>query len=168
MKKRYLYAILFGIPGLFVTALLTAVFLGAVAGVLWLFVYGDSRWPEAVQTLLPAAALVAFLVAWAGVLFWGYRYGSGREDGRPVERRHLLLAAGATLLPIVIVILHQYRVGNLGPPSDGERCSDFCTEQGYAASGMPARDSGERSCLCYDGKGRVVLKLPLDELPAGR
>jgi len=168
MQKRYLYAILFGIPGFFVTALLTAVLLGAAAGFLWLFVFGDSPWPETTQTLLPVAALAVFLAIWAGVVIRGYRYGKGREDGRPVERRHLLIAAGATLMPIVIVILHQYRVGNLGPPSDGERCRDYCKEQGYAQSGMPARDSGDRSCICYDKKGREVLKEPLDELPAGR
>jgi hypothetical protein len=168
MKKRYLYAILFGIPGLSVAALLTAVSLGAAAGFLWLFVFGDSPWPQAVQTLLPAVGLIVFVAAWAGISVWGYRYGIRQEDGRPVERRHLLIAAAATILPIVIVILHQYRVGNLGPKSDGERCSDYCNEQGYAASGMPPRNSGDRSCLCYDGKGRTVLKLPLASLSADR
>ena len=167
MRKRYLYSILFCIPGLFVAALLTAVSLGAAAGFLWLFVFGDSPWPQALQTLLPAVGLIVFVAAWAGIVMWGYRYGIGQEDGRPVERRHLLIAA-ATILPIVIVILHQYRVGNLGPKSDGERCSDFCTEQGYAASGMSPRDSGDCSCLCYDGKGRVVLKRPLDNLYSER
>jgi hypothetical protein len=164
MQKRYLYALLFGIPGLFVTALLTAVLLGAAAGFLWLFVFGDSPWPEATQTLFPAAGLIVFLIAWVGIIAWGYRFGIGQEDGRPIDRRHLLIAAGAILLPIVIVILHQYRVGNLGPPSDGERCSDYCREQGYAASGMPARDSGDRSCICYDGRGREALTVPLSTI----
>lgn len=168
MRKRYLYAILFGLPGLFVTALLTAVLLGAAVGVLWLFVFGDNPWPAATQTLLPAAGLLVFLALWAGIVACGYRYGKGCEDGRPVARRHLLIAAGATVLPIVILLLHQYRIGNLGPKSDGERCSDFCAEQGYAASGMPSRDSGERSCFCYDGSGRAVLTVPLTELPSGR
>ena len=44
MKKRMLYALLFGIPGILWSLLVTAILVGVLSGVLWLFVYGDSAW----------------------------------------------------------------------------------------------------------------------------
>jgi len=46
MRKRYLYALLFAIPG-FVAAFIVSTFLfGVAAGFLWLYVYGDGPGPQ--------------------------------------------------------------------------------------------------------------------------
>ncbi len=45
MKKRYLYTLLFLVPGLFVSLLITLAVFAAVFGALWLYVFGDSTWP---------------------------------------------------------------------------------------------------------------------------
>jgi hypothetical protein len=39
------------------------------------------------------------------------------------------------------------------------QCSDFCKQNGFAASGMPPRDSGENSCSCYDNSGQEVINV---------
>lgn len=168
MKNRYRYALLFAISGLALAAMAAFLLFGAAAGVLWLFVLGDDPWPVWTERLLPAIVGLVFLAIWTAIMAAGYRYGQAREDGRPVPRRHLLIAAGATLLPILLLVLYQLRVGNLGPKSDSLHCSDYCRDRGYAGSGMPARDSEDRSCLCYDAAGNEVLKVPLDTFAPGR
>jgi len=47
MKKRYSYALLFGIPGFFVSAAITiTLFVFSVSlGILWLYVFGDNPFP---------------------------------------------------------------------------------------------------------------------------
>jgi len=45
----------------------------------------------------------------------------------------------------------------------------LCTAKGYSGSGMPPRDSGTRTCSCYDAEGREAVKAPLEETsPGGR
>jgi len=168
MNNRIRYALLFGVPGFFLATLAALVLFGGAAGFLWLFVFGDDPWPAATQTFLPAVFLSVFLASWAGIIACGYRYGKRHAADPHLDRRHLLIAAAATLVPILVVILHQYRVGNLGPKSDSLLCSDYCRDRGYAGSGMPARDSGDRSCLCYDASGNEVLKIPLAALSVDR
>jgi hypothetical protein len=63
MKKCMLYALLFGIPGILWSLLVTAILVGVLSGVLWLFVYGDSAWSQAAGELLSMAFLPARLCA---------------------------------------------------------------------------------------------------------
>ena len=97
MKKRYFYALLFGIPGFFV-----------------------------------------------------------------LNKSHILISGGLTLMFILFIVLQQLSVGNQGPKSAEVICSDFCSERGYSGSGMPPRDSGDNTCSCYDSFGNEALKVPLD------
>jgi len=166
MKKRYLYSLLFGIPGLFVALIAAFVAFGIGAGVLWIFVFGDNPWPPAVDTMLPVISLVVFVAAWAAITIFGYFYGRGMEDVVGLNKTHVLISIGATIAPIAVIVLHQFSVGNLGPPSDGARCSDYCRHAGYSASGMPPKDSGDRSCICFDDGGREVVRRPIDRLDA--
>ena len=166
MKKRYFYALLFGIPGFFVALIAAFVAFGIGAGVLWIFVFGDNPWPPAVDSILPVMALVVFVAAWAAITIFGYFYGRGMEDVAGLNKAHVLISVGATIAPIAVIVLHQFSVGNLGPPSDGARCSDYCRHEGYSASGMPPKDSGDRSCICFDGGGREVFRKPIDRLDA--
>ena len=68
---------------------------------------------------------------------------------------------------VLLIVMQQLSVGNIGPKSDSVLCSDFCVQKGYAGSGMPPINSGDRSCSCFDSSGREVLKVPMDSIDPG-
>jgi hypothetical protein len=164
MKKRYVYTLLFGIPGLAVSLLVSLAVFGAMAGFLWLFVYGDDPWPRTTNQILPAVFVLTFAALWAVCLVAGYLTGKRFERSPGVNRKHILASAGATVLPVVLLMLHQFGVGNIGPKSDTALCSEFCLDRGYAGSGMPPRDSGMRTCFCLDGSGAVAVTESLESI----
>jgi len=59
------------------------------------------------------------------------------EHNPQLNKSHILTSSGLTLLFILLIILQQFSVGNLGPKSDGLVCSDYCSLNGYSGSGMP-------------------------------
>ena len=77
MKKRYLYALLFGIPGFFLAGIVSLFVFGAVLGFLWLFVFGDNPWPLTPESVLSVLLVLTFLILWIGSIFAGYRVGIG-------------------------------------------------------------------------------------------
>lgn len=164
MKKRYLYALLFGVPGFFVAVIATVIIFGAVAGVLWLFIFGDNPWPSFTDPVLTILGIGTFLVFWLGLIWLGYWMGGRLESDLSVNRNHVLLSAGLTLLFILFIVAQQFSVGNLGPKSDSVLCSEYCYQQGYSGSGMPPPDSGERTCSCYDASGNEAIKIPLESI----
>lgn len=167
MKKRYLYLLLFGIPGLFVAGIISIFALGAFTGLLWLFVFGDNPWPVSAETILAVLFVVVFLFLWAGIIFVGYWTGRRLETDLALNRTHVFISAGLTLLFLLFMVLYQWRVGNLGPQSDSALCSEFCIQHGYSGSGMPPETSGDRTCSCYDDSGIEALRIPLDHLEPG-
>ena len=167
MKKRYLYALLFGIPGFFVAGMIALFVFGAVMGGLWLFVFGDNTWPFSMDILLSVLLVVVFLLLWVGFITLGFVIGKRLEKDTTWHWKHVLVSGAVTLLFILFIILQQWSVGNLGPKSDSALCSDYCTRQGYSASGLPPLNSGDRSCSCYDNAGDEALKVPLDKINPG-
>lgn len=164
MKKRYLYALLWAVPGLFIAGTATMILFGMLLGVLWLFVFGDNAWPSATQPVLAILAIVTFLAVWVGLTWLGYRMGARLENEHSMNRKHVLFSAGVTLLFILYILFQQWSVGNLGPRSDSLICSDFCVQRGYSGSGMPPGDSGERICSCYDESGDEAITVPLESI----
>ena len=164
MKKRYFYALLFGIPGLFVAGITSIVFFGGLVGILWTFVFGDNSWPAAIQIIVSILFLLVSLVLWIGFLIAGYLIGRRLETDPVLNRHHVLISGGLTLLFILLIVLYQWNIGNLGPNSDSMLCNDFCTQHGYPGSGMPPGNSGNRMCSCYDDSGNEVWTIPLDHL----
>jgi hypothetical protein len=55
MKKRYIYGLLFGIPGFFISLIISAGVFGFAAGILWLYVFGDNPWPAGTSRTLGAS-----------------------------------------------------------------------------------------------------------------
>lgn len=164
MKRRYIYLLLFGLPGLFVSAIISLAVFGAAAGVLWLFVYGDSPWPASSGTVLALLFALVFLTVWTASLVIGYSFGKRREKDPVLERRHVLVSLGATLGVALLIVLYQLRVGNIGPRPDSVLCSDFCAERGSSASSMPPRDSGERTCSCLDQFGNTIIIVTIESI----
>ena len=163
MKKRYLYSLLFGIPGFFVSVIISFVVFGAVAGIFWIFIFGDNPWPSSTEIILPILFALTFLIVWITSITIGFVTGKKLEKDLILNKKHILVSGGLTVVFILFIVLHRLSVGNIGPKSDDIRCADFCSQKGYSGSGMPPKDSGERTCSCYDS-GREVIKIPLDSI----
>ncbi len=164
MKKRYLYSLLFGVPGFFVSLLIAFVIFGIAAGFLWLYVFGDDPWPSSTEKILPILFILSFLGLWSASIIVGFVIGKNLEEESELNKQHIMVSVGVTIIPIVLMILYQWRVGNIGPKSDSVLCSEYCRDKGYSGSGMPALNSGEKSCSCFDSHGKEVIKTPMEEV----
>ena len=164
MKKRYLYALLFGLPGLFIAGLAGIFGFAALTGFLWLYVFGDNPWPAYIGPILATLFVLTVLVLWLVFIVLGFFTGRRLEKDAAPNRTHILISAGLTLAFLLFVVIQQWSVGRLGPQPDSVLCSDFCSMHGHAGSGMPPAISGDRTCSCYDSAGNEVLRIPLDHL----
>ena len=168
MRKRYLYVLLFAVPILLASTVVAFVVFGGAAGFMWLFVAGDEKWPAATDTILVAL----FVLALAGsVVLLGYRAyvaGKAQEDDPTFRTRPALVAGGVTALLVLGIVSYQWRVGNIGPKSDGVVCSEFCASKGFMGSSMPPRDAGAPTCTCMDAQGRAGATVPMQGLRATR
>jgi hypothetical protein len=166
MKRRYTYLVLFGIPGFLVAAIASMAILGAMAGIFWIFVFGDNAWPAWAEYALIALFYLVLLALWIPTLVWGFRTGKRREGQPGSSASHVLISAAIAVALILAAILYEWSVGNIGPKPDSVRCSEFCQSKGYAISSMPPRNTGDRSCNCLDATGHAVLTVPLDRIDA--
>ena len=164
MPKRYVYALLFGLPGLFIAGIIAILLFGFVAGVFWIFLFGDNPWPAPAGLILSILFVVVFLILWTGFILFGYWIGKRLEGDAALNRSHVLLSAGLTLFFILFILFYQWNVGNLGPDSESVLCSEFCSQHGYAGSGISPQISENRTCSCYDDTGNEALTIPLDHL----
>lgn len=164
MKKRYLYSLLFGIPGFFVSVMISLFVFGAMTGILWIFVFGDNPWPSWTGAMFPVLLAFTFLMVWSGIISIGFSIGRKLENDPAVNHRHALISGALTILLILFMVLQQWSVGNLGPKADSVICSDFCAQKGYSGSGMPPQNSGDRGCSCFDNSGNEALIVPLDDI----
>jgi|WetSurMetagenome_2_1015567.scaffolds.fasta_scaffold42254_5 hypothetical protein len=164
MQKRILYSILFGVPGL-VLALEVAWLVAALtAGILWLAVYGDDPWPASINTPIFVLLALVFLTVWLSLAAIGFMVGKLLEKVPGLNKSHILVSAGVTLALILLILFQQGRIGNIGARSESTLCSNYCSQNGYNASSLPARNTGDRSCSCLDAVGHAVLTVPLDSL----
>lgn len=164
MKKRYIYSLLFGIPGLFVAGIIAIILFGGLAGILWLYVFGDDPWPSFVEQLTSVVFVLVVLAIWIAFILLGYVVGRRLEDDPGVSRTHVLISAGVTVMLLLLMFIQQWSAGVLGPRSDSRLCSDFCVQHGYSASGLPPENSSDAICSCYDDSGNEALRIPLDHL----
>lgn len=167
MKKRYLYSLLFGIPGLFVAGIISILVFGGLMGILWIFVFGDNPWPPFAETIVSILFVLVALILWLGFLGLGYITGKRLEKDPAVNKNHVLISGALTLLFIFLIVFQQWSVGNLGPKSDTVLCSDFCARHGYSGSGMQPETSFHKLCSCYDDSGNEVMTVPLDIIATG-
>ena len=164
MQKRYLYTLMFGVPGFFLALLFAFWVLSAVVGGMCVFLFGDDPWPETVVRLLPVFFGMVLLAVWVLVMVRGYLFGQKQETVEGFNRTHLGVAVALTILPLLLILFQQWGVGNFGPQSDGQLCSDFCLERGYNGSGMPPRISGDRTCFCLDDNGQEAIRIPVVDI----
>lgn len=141
MHRGWVYVLLSAFPALLVAGIAAVALFGAAAGALWLFAFGDKPRPQAAETALGVGFGAAWLSLWLA----------------------LLAALGVTVGAAGVIVLHQWSVGNMGPVSDSERCSNFCDRKGFPGSSMPPRMTGLATCSCVDAQGREALTAPLAE-----
>ena len=164
MRRRHLYVLMFSVPGLLAALFVAFAAFGAAAGMLWLFVYGDETWPPVAEPVLVAIFLLTAAGSWMLLMWAAYAFGRRAEEGESLHRGHVVGAALATIALPLVALLHQWKVGNIGAPSEGEACIDFCTAKGFSASVMPPRDSAKHTCSCLDTQGREAVTVPLGEI----
>lgn len=164
MKKRHIYSLLFGIPGLFVAGIIAVALFGGLAGILWLYVHGDDPWPSYTGQVISILFVLAVLGIWIAFTALGYIVGRRLEHDPMLNRGHILISAGVTVIFLLLMVFHQWSVGTIGPRSESALCSDFCVQHGYSGSGVPPQTPGDRTCSCYDSSGSEALVVPLDSL----
>lgn len=114
MKARFSYLLAFLLPSAMLASIAAVVSVGVGAGVAWLFVYGDTSWPDAAERMIMALAVVVGLTSFATLLSASYLYGKRQELLGGLNRWHIAVAlASAVLLP-ALVLLRQYQIGALG------------------------------------------------------
>ena len=166
MPRGLLHVLVFALPALLVSGIGAFALFGAAAGALWLIAFGDNPWPQAAQDALGLGFAAAWLALWLALLALAFMFGRSRQGTSALPARDLLAAVGATLVALGLAALHQYSVGNLGPPSPGEACATFCRHKGFAGSSMPPRNAGNPACGCIDAKGREAMTVPIAEAMA--
>lgn len=167
MKRRYAYVLLFAVPTLLLSVIAAAAAAGLMLGVLWLFVFGDSPWPAWTGGAIAVVAATTAAVLWTAQLAVAQIVGKAQEGRASLPRRHVAVAVGSTLLLILVIVL-RLTSGGRGVTTDTVRCGDFCREAGFAASSMPPRDSGDRTCTCYDAQGRPATTTSLGAIDRSR
>jgi hypothetical protein len=104
VKLRNLYWLVGLLWGLAIGVMAGIQGAGAAAGGLWLFVYGDSRWPESAGWIILAAGGLAATVAFAVVLIVALNHAS-RLDTLPVAQQRAGRRRGWVLVGLAPVIL---------------------------------------------------------------
>lgn len=165
MKKRYIYILLFGVPGFFIALIAAFLVFGFFAGVFWIFMFGDDTWPSYTGVILTTILIITFLIVWGAVIWAGFSTGKKLENSPELNTSHVLISVVLTFIFVFVIVLQQLSVGNLGPKPDSLVCGRYCSHNGYSSSGMPPLDSGDRTCTCYDDFGNEVIQIPLDEIP---
>lgn len=159
---------LFVLPGAFISLILSSLATGATAGVFWVFIFGDNSWPDYAGKILTAVYGIGLVGGFLASLALGYSTGKKHEVDSELNKRHVLISIILTFVPLLIIVLHQWSVGNIGKKHDSIICIDYCLEQGYSSSGMPPKDSGDESCICYADNGEEVIKRPIKEIPPAK
>jgi hypothetical protein len=89
---------------------------------------------------------------WIAILSMAYVAGNAQETRPSLDTTHVALSVGATVVLLGLIAARLWGVG-LADQSDSATCADYCLAEGFSGSGMPPRDSGDRTCTCYDAQG---------------
>ena len=161
IRRRFVYVLLCTAPAVLVSAVAGGTTAAAAAGVFWLFVFGDNPWPGWSGPVIAVVAVTAFVVLLAAQLMVAWCVGKQQESKPDINRTHVAVAIVSTLTLATFIAVRFFAGQVL--QRDSERCAALCRDEGFFASGMPPRDSGDRTCSCYDANGREVRRADLAE-----
>jgi hypothetical protein len=98
MKLRYVYGLAAVVWGVLIAAVVMIQVFGWVAGVSWLYLFGDDPWPDSARWYLTAIPLAAGGVAFIASVVVGYMQGrlweTSRRPDRASRRAYAMLFAG--------------------------------------------------------------------------
>ena len=162
MENKYLYSLLFAVPGFFVALTISFIIFGAGAGFLWIYIFGDNPVSSSLSSLIGVLAVVfiiiIFLIFWIIFIAIGFSVGKKIGNDKILKRRHILFSGIVTLL-FILFIVFNFDIVRLAPKSDSDLCSDMC--KGYSTSSLSPKNSGQRTCSCLDNSGKTVISAPL-------
>jgi hypothetical protein len=115
MKRRYLYSVLVGVPGFVLSLLLMYMLFGVAGGVLWILVYRDNAWPAWSATVVPVIFAIDVLAVWIPFPLIGFSIGKRLEQGPRLNKIHVLISVGLTILFIVFSASYRVRIPFVGP-----------------------------------------------------
>jgi hypothetical protein len=112
MRSRTLFGALGGLIGLAVGVAVSLGVVAVVAGILWIFVFGDNPWPPGASSALAAIPLILIIVLVIAGTLAGLSYARGLERLLPQERKRkkwiaaisavFVVALSATTLLLVL------------------------------------------------------------------
>ncbi|MGE5639025.1 MAG: hypothetical protein ACM30H_02945 [Clostridia bacterium] len=164
MRRRHAYLLLFGAPALLAALLVGAIVLVFALAIFWIFIFGDNTWPDYSYYLLAALFIGAAGTTFAVLLYHAYEAGKRQEETTSTNRAHIALAIASTLALLIVPALYVWHSSQADQTPEGA-CAFYCKNRGFAASGMPPRNSGDKTCTCYGPKGEAGATFPLPEDP---
>lgn len=114
MTRRYLYSLLVGVPGLVVCLLITYIYFGVAGGVLWIFIYRDNPWPVWTGKVVPVIFALDFLTIWLPFPLIGFIFGKRLEQSPALNKMHVLISAGLTILFILFMLSYRVSLEGIG------------------------------------------------------
>src|SRR3954469_15653517 len=152
MRRRYLFVAMFGVPAILAALLGAGALTGTIAGMFWIFIFGDNTWPDYAGWVLGAVFGVTFLAISIGAARLAYLAGLKAEAGGTLNAGYVALSALATAVLVGIFMTWPWGLDKMGSPPDDVACASFCRSHEFVGSSMPPRDSGKRVCGCIDAK----------------
>ncbi len=162
MKRRYQYSLLFGIPGCLISVILSVIIF---FGILDIFSNRMSKYhvpstlSEKESLIMP---VVIFVIIWVLLTFAGYLMGTTFEDGSSLNRKHILISAGLTLILFIFVL--RWGTKNFGYQADGDLCGEFCFRHGYNTGILSPMEEKEKTCYCSDWSTGEKITVPLESI----
>lgn len=156
--------LMFSAPSFLASIIISVVLFGAATGVLWLFVLGDNPWPSSANIMLMVMLILSCIALWVAFISVAYKAGKKQETRAAINAKHVVTSVSATAMLLLLIVSHQWSVGNIGTKSDSVLCSEYCRDQGFAGSGMPPRNTGVETCSCLDAQGREATKVPIEQV----
>ncbi len=113
MKTRYAYPLLFLVPIALAAALAAVLIAGAGAGIMWMFIYGDDVWPSSANMTIMVVAVTVCILVFSSLVALCYSVGKAYETRGGLRRAQVLTAIGLSVGLPLLVLWHQWQVGNL-------------------------------------------------------
>lgn len=146
MKKRYVYSLLYGIPGLIISFLVATFVTGMTMGIFWLFMFGDTmEWPSWTEWVAPTLGIIAFVIMQSIIVIIGFNVGKKQEaNDLPINRKYIII-------PMLIIVFFIFYVMIIFRNSD-DVCSNLCIKKGYDKNNPVSTSEylGKKSCSCWN------------------
>lgn len=162
MKRGCLYSLLFGIPGFFISVILSWVVFLLLIDITWFLGINGEVGTAISEEKMLGIPVIMFLMLWAYLIIIGYVMGKKLGNASPVNRKHILLSAGITLL--IFVPLLWWGVSNMNYEADADLCGQFCVQHGYNVSIPSPMGESERTCYCSNSFTGDKATVPLDSI----